>query len=157
MVVNLKTFNMYHLQGAWSAIDTEVFVVLQFIISLTIYKVLWWPPKTTVMCLVHLFSFKPKGVCFFPYLGRRPPCSWLSGENRWKCVPLWRVGGPRTWPPLLRRGRDSQAAGSSVLQPVMGWGMGRKAGLRARGLHQPLLCSLGSGLGRRPCGPQLPH
>lgn len=46
------------------------------------YKILWWHPKTTVMYLVHLFSFKPTWVHFLTYLGMPPPCSWLGGANR---------------------------------------------------------------------------
>lgn len=40
---------------------------------------------------------------------------------------------------LLSLGKqgDSQALGGTVLCTVIGWGMDRKPGLRARGLHQP--------------------
>lgn len=73
MVVKLKTFEMYHLQDAWSVTDNSVFVVLQVIISFIMYKILWWHPQTTVMYLVHLFSFKPTCVHFLTYLGMLPP------------------------------------------------------------------------------------
>lgn len=155
MVVKLKTFEMYHLQDAWSVTDNSVFVVLQVIISFIMYKILWWHPQTTVMYLVHLFSFKPTWVHFLTYLGMPPPlqlAQWgkqertqgRNGSSQWE-----EHGHPKTWSPFPRERMGFWAALSCARWWAGGW-MGNQAS--GSGVYINLLSCLGSGLGADPVG-----